>query len=417
MSDGRIGCDLGPVHPILTSTCASGRNLSIVIERLDPRYRPQITGRLFGDAEAFNRRLHVPKASTLRRQLGVPSSALLDQAEALLAAAHSVDPLGDWAEVVRHSNHRGFTTLKGDAAVALDYRVAAEMLLRLHEGLVAEGKASPAPEVSNGWWHPRLDRLGEERASLDRKLLDLGISTHPLLVIAVEGETELAIVPKVLRVLGLDLDGGAIEVVALGGIGNDVGVLARFVGVPRLGERYPDCVLVRRPLTHLAVLADREKKYRSASGRKMLKSRLVNEVAQALPPEYRTPPCKADLEQLVSIHTWGQGGPFEFAHFTNDELADGILQVATKIAATRPQLIATLKAQRRSPWPDVEKCNRLASGYSKPELAEALWPVLRAKIELSLGQPRKKRRPPILRVSQELHRHLLSVAGIRALRI
>jgi hypothetical protein len=101
-----------------------------------------------------------------------------------------------------------------------------------------------------------------------------------------------------------------------------------------------------------------------------------------------------DLEALVEIRTWTQSC-YEFAHFTDEELADGIIAVhPTCDGWSRDQLIASLGYWRGagkdikrvwlSGWdptlnkPTGKKWN---SVVSKTKLAEALWPVLEQKIQ------------------------------------
>src|SRR6185437_5921630 len=102
-----------------------------------------------------------------------------------------------------------------------------------------------------------------------------------------------------------------------------------------------------------------------------------------------------DLDNLLSIKTWSQSC-YEFAHFTDEELADGIMAVHNTIDGwTRDQLIAAL-GYWRSQGKDIKhvwKSGRLdeqtgtVTGnweyeVSKVKLAEALWPSLQQKIEL-----------------------------------
>lgn len=100
--------------------------------------------------------------------------------------------------------------------------------------------------------------------------------------------------------------------------------------------------------------------------------------------------------RIVEIRTWGKL-PFEFAHFTDAELADAILAVAqTPHPRGRGQLLSDLRRQRGRSAPDVSKVYRWhQSGLSKPILADALWRVLERKIQTALdrGTPG----PPVLR--------------------
>ena len=83
----------------------------------------------------------------------------------------------------------------------------------------------------------------------------------------------------------------------------------------------------------------------------------------------------------MDIGTWGKP-PFEFAHFTDRELADAMLGIAK---APHPQgrdrLVQNLHMQRtRDPEPNVENVWKRGrwpvSGLDRTYLAEALWPIL-----------------------------------------
>jgi hypothetical protein len=98
----------------------------------------------------------------------------------------------------------------------------------------------------------------------------------------------------------------------------------------------------------------------------------------------------------VDIVTWGKL-PFEFAHFTNLELAKAMIHLA-KVAHPqgRTRLIQNLNMQRtRDPEPNVDKVFWRGSGLKKVTLAEALWPVLERKINKAVqrGTPG----PPVMR--------------------
>jgi hypothetical protein len=97
---------------------------------------------------------------------------------------------------------------------------------------------------------------------------------------------------------------------------------------------------------------------------------------------------------VIEIRNWSQSC-YEFAHFTDDELADGITAVHHTIGGwTRDELIAALRywRDRGDDIKRVWKSGRLDAqtgrmtgeweyNVSKTKLAEALWPELKAKIE------------------------------------
>ncbi len=105
---------------------------------------------------------------------------------------------------------------------------------------------------------------------------------------------------------------------------------------------------------------------------------------------------RADLSLLVSIQTWGRV-PFEFAHFTDTQLASAVLAVAKgATCCTLAELKKNFSAQRKSPTPNVQGAwKRKVQGVSKVDLAFALWPILKKQVIKALEG--KRRAPPILR--------------------
>ena len=96
---------------------------------------------------------------------------------------------------------------------------------------------------------------------------------------------------------------------------------------------------------------------------------------------------------MVEIRTW-QASCYEFAHFTDDELADGIMAVHQTIDGwTRDELVTApltgvegkdikLVWFRGRPTGQPNRCTgKWEYEVSKVKLAEALWPTLERKIE------------------------------------
>jgi hypothetical protein len=101
-------------------------------------------------------------------------------------------------------------------------------------------------------------------------------------------------------------------------------------------------------------------------------------------------------DRIVEIVTWGRL-PFEFAHFTDRQLADTMLKVAkVPHPQGRDRLIRNLNMQRtRDPTPNVDEVFWRGSGLDKVTLAEALWPVLERKITSAIQ--RGTAGPPVMR--------------------
>lgn len=130
-------------------------------------------------------------------------------------------------------------------------------------------------------------------------------------------------------------------------------------------------------------------------------------------------PNPDELEQLVVIRTW-DAPCYEFAHFTDEELADGIMTVHDTIDGwTRKELVAAL-GHWRGKGQDIKRIwesgrwdasSRTVTGkweyeVSKTKLAEALWPALLGKIRECMAN-RDAPVPPIVGVVIEAYRAAL----------
>ena len=84
----------------------------------------------------------------------------------------------------------------------------------------------------------------------------------------------------------------------------------------------------------------------------------------------------SEINELVGIHTWS-ASCYEFAHFKDEELADGIMEVhETTNGLTREQLIHCLAEERRRRKDIKEVWSLWDYKPSKVKLARALWPTL-----------------------------------------
>src|SRR5258707_10693105 len=227
--------------------------------------------------------------------------------------------------------------------------------------------------------HAPLDQqsLSARPESLDAALTSLRLSPFPALVVGVEGATEYLLVPRVMDLLGIQWDTNRIRIVDFGGTDKDLALLARYAVEPVLGRDFTSGVALDRPLTRFLVMTDAEHKYATAAGRR--KQRKL---------------------------------PFEFAHFTDQELADGMLS-ATKVPHPRGRdgLVRILQTMRRGSGPyNVERLFWRGSGLTKPGLAEALWPVLEAKINTAIQ--RGKPGPPVMRACVRAYEIASASAGL-----
>ena len=135
--------------------------------------------------------------------IGWDAKQIRDTAGRLLRVADSIDPLRDWYELVRLCHPEKWEKLRGDALVALDHRIAAEILLRFYEDLAQVDAAPPLEQTPKFVCGPRDRRLRSDPQQLDAVLMDFGVSPQPSLVLVLEGETERRLVPRVMDLLGI----------------------------------------------------------------------------------------------------------------------------------------------------------------------------------------------------------------------
>jgi hypothetical protein len=126
--------------------------------------------------------------------VGWTPADLVKDAERLLLQAHHDDPNEEWLPIVRHMAPASWRRLRGLARDAIERRIAAEVLLAIHDRLVQRGDAQPLPDLAAATgWHPLHDRLlGPEldRVPIEQALSRYGLSPHPRAVLLVEGESE-----------------------------------------------------------------------------------------------------------------------------------------------------------------------------------------------------------------------------------
>jgi hypothetical protein len=148
-----------------------------------------------------------------------------------------------------------------------------------------------------------------------------------------------------------------------------------------------------KPPTRLFIAVDPEGKF--APGRvDETRTAILDEIKAVLAAQGVTRANPAELDELVEIRTWSESC-YEFAHFTDDELADGIMAVHHTIDGwTRDQLVGAL-AFWRDRGTDIKRVwlsgrwdeqrqrpsGRWQYEVKKTDLAVALWPVLATKIQ------------------------------------
>ena len=330
------------------------------------------------------------------RHIELPSDELVGQADDLLSDAYSFDPLGDWSQVIRIADPHHWTDLRYDALIAHDYRIAAEIILRYVEDQARQGKADPLDEPSAWVFHPRQERLRTTDRERAETVMRFGISDRPALVLAVEGHAEYEIAPRVLDMLGNDPPASRIVIVNLEGIQADVKLLARAVAVPRLDSDGDSYSRLLSPLTHLMVVVDPETPYERPDSVEAKKNEVIESVLNSLAPPHRIDAMRNDLAQLLHIRRWP--AEFEFAHWTDSELADALRNISPYAEnLPRGELENRISQHRAAGDPIKSAWTNWRPQPSKPKLARELWPLLERRIR----EPSAFDQIPIVQVIQE----------------
>lgn len=183
-------------------------------------------------------------------------------------------------------------------------------------------------------------------------------------------------------------------------INRDLDLLVRHEVGPRLGDEHGDIVLLARPPTRVLVAVDPEQRFATKPKQRAERDKLVRRLHESLPPGVRSAESLEEMGSLVEITTWGTV-PWEFANFTDAELATAIMECVTLPAGmTRRDLVAALKTERavgrtnRNRSPNVEKiCQAWPQKFTKVALAEALWPRLQVKVRREVASGKRLRLP------------------------
>jgi hypothetical protein len=379
------------------------RKMAVALTALDARYLPnldpewiQVSDVLDPEDWAGYRESFDPVP--MQAWLAYPPEQIRQDAEWLLTRAHTVDPVGtDWSRLMRRAPAKSRKYLKDAALLALDARIAAEILLRFYEDLAHRRQAEPLPDLSvYKGWHPLHERLSNHPETLDDDLVCLGISPHPRVVLALEGETEMYHAPLVWRVLGFSEAPELMRLLKLGGTSQDLTKVAAVTAAPLVGGQVrADAWKLIKPYTRLFVAVDPDSPFTTPERVAAEKTKIINEIRGVLKAQGVTRPNSAELDELVEIRVW-DAPCYEFAHFTDDELADGLIEVHPTIDGwTRDELVEALSYWRakkkdiKRVWesgrwiePSKSMTGRWEPEPSKVKLAEALWPTLLRKIHL-----------------------------------
>lgn len=190
--------------------------------------------------------------------------------------------------------------------VALDYRIAAEILLLFYEDLAARGQADPLPDVPPNGWHPLAERLSYRDQTLDEDLMHLGISPHPRVVLAIEGETEQIHVPLIWKQLDYPDAPELLRLLMLGGVDRDLEKVAALAAAPLIGQKAPSqnpAWLLIKPPTCLYIAVDPEGQYFAPANVPQTRTAILNEIRAVLRAQGVRAANPAEVEELVRICT------------------------------------------------------------------------------------------------------------------
>lgn len=383
---------------------SSYQRIALMATALESRYLPVVQdSELFYLVDATHQEYLSYQESfdpvEMSRQLRYPPAQILADAECLLRHAHGVDPTeGPWRRLLAYAPRRSWEHLKDAALSAMDLRETAEILLKFYEDLVRLDAAPKLVDTSKDSWHPMHERLTAHPGTLDQELTSLGLSPHPRVLLALEGETEEYHARLVQK--KLEFTSGIVRLIKLGGTDKDPVKIAGLAATPLVVKKEPDHDFwwVNRPPTRFVVAADPEGRY--APTRLPKTRRLILDEIRAGLAVQGARAAESELNELVELNIW-DSSCYEYAHFTDAELAAGIAVVhETCNSWSGDELISALaywRAKKRDikcvwesgRWdPDMNRpSGKWDYEVSKLKLAEALWPTLERKIELALDDP------------------------------
>ena len=372
---------------------SSWRSLAIALSALDTYFWPSVTRTIRNSLTVWRSVWTDFDVEAMLSWLGMSVDQVIGAANSLKAAGTFRDDLGDFYDIVRRATAETWDSLRGDALAALDFRLAADVFEHLAQEAPGERPARSEPPLS---LQPLSHQaLSDRPHSLDAALTNLQLSPYPSLVIGVEGETEYRIIPRVMDLLGIEFDRNLIEIVDFGGT-KDLTLLARYAAEPMLGRVHGDWVELDRPITRFLVLTDAENKFKTVADRHKQRKNLLKSLTQNVPVEWRRDLLSYRLRaRTVEIRTWGPL-PFEFAHFNDDQLADALLQVASAPhPGGRAGLVTHIRRERMSSSPNIDDVKWRACKISKPDLADAMWPILEQRIRRAMARGHKG--PPVMK--------------------
>jgi hypothetical protein len=260
--------------------------------------------------------------------------------------------------------------------------------MRLHDDLTGQ-PTRRGRQVRHGISNLHQTRRLRPSADVEPVLTDYGLSPHPQLLLIVEGETELRLFPRVMNMFEVSLDPRFIRVESAAGVDRDLTALISHAGALRPqadpGGRF---LRLDRPVTRVLVVTDPEGRMRTTTQRRDARVGWIARLMLSLPADQRTSAVRSVVEEQLVVRTWRKPDTsFEFAHFTDRQLARAVAQLKDPAGSTSIEEW-TRRVERKR---ERDSLKGLVSSGEKTLLAELLWPTLEAKIASARqrGSPRK----------------------------
>jgi hypothetical protein len=398
------------------------RNLALAA--LSTRFLPGVLGRLRFPPGTDEESLREYRASSRTNELveiaGLDLADLETNADNLLIQAHN-EPLAKWLPLVRYASYEAWFKLRGAPLDAIWRRIAAEVLLRAHEDLAANGLIAPLEDLSgSAFWscqHDRLTPRYAEAQTLERALAELGLSPHPRVILLVEGDTELLHMTRLLPEFGIaHPESVRVQVTTSSKVNPHL--IARYGVTPRIGRKLQDRWMLDASPTALMIVMDPENDFATQAQRDNVRLKLQRAIRDEV--RYQDAEiAQADLDQLVHVRVWGDD-KYELANFSNDELVPAITSLAvaqqsprTSMPTWEVDVRAELDAARVAHHDIKVPLGRLRIREDKVELARLLWPTLRSKCEAEYVAGSVQ--TPILQIVLEVRALVARVSGVFAL--
>lgn len=359
------------------------RRIAQLLVALEARYFPEIKKPWVHLSNATFEEWHAYKAqfdpSAVVRRLGWTPEELARTADELLFWARRSDPLkGQWSDLVQRASSRSWDKLEGHIVVALDARIAAEVILLCFEDLAQRSQAPTLSEHPE-WCCSQESRLSRFATSLDGALSALGLSPHPGVVLVVEGETEEILFPLVRDRLQFTDAHGIVRSVVMRGTKADLTKLVAFAAGPLIDRPQGEDWLLMKPPTRVLVAVDPDDPFDSNEKIKEEQRKMIDEIVAVIRAQ-GVEPQRHELDSLIRIETWSQSC-FEFAHFDDEELASAIEIVHPDCNGLTHERLVVALGQHRQHGQDIKKVwAKWRRPPSKRALAKELWPHLEAKI-------------------------------------